>query len=326
MASVWQNNKQLRKWEGKHFKENSNGDFNYNLAYPLEDPLVNAISKYINIDKEYIYVGAGISQFINTIVGLNIWERIILPDIEFALYKRTSELHEKEMLFVKGIHLNDFIKNFQKIKTNKNDLLCISSPRWFNGEQLSKNQILEILDFFKGTLILDEAYVDYSNHENEMLDLCIDNDRVIIFRSFSKKFLASGHRTGYMVTKKQIKNMRNTIIPPHSVTSYSENFFVSLLNDKKILSAFDETRSYIKCNRDLLYNSLQEINELEVIKSDANFISLIFENEELCNKIYESLSGLAGIQKFNDIVPFIKIWINNERFSKEVIRRIKETI
>ena len=32
MASVWQNNKLLKKWERKHFKENVNGDFNYNLA------------------------------------------------------------------------------------------------------------------------------------------------------------------------------------------------------------------------------------------------------------------------------------------------------
>lgn len=52
MASVWQNNKLLRKWERKHFKENANGDFNYNLAYPLEDPLVNAISNYINVKKD----------------------------------------------------------------------------------------------------------------------------------------------------------------------------------------------------------------------------------------------------------------------------------
>lgn len=51
MSSVWQNNKLLRKWEIKHFKENANGDFNYNLAYPLEDPLVSAISNYINVKK-----------------------------------------------------------------------------------------------------------------------------------------------------------------------------------------------------------------------------------------------------------------------------------
>lgn len=175
-------------------------------------------------------------------------------------------------------------------------------------------------------MIIDEAYVDYSDDENGMIDICLKNDRVIIFRSFSKKFLASGYRTGYMITKKQIDGLRNTIIPPRSVTSYSENFFVTLLNDEKILNAFTETRNYIKHNRDLIYNSLCNYKNIEIIKSNANFITLIFDNEEIMNKVYENLKDLAGIQKFNDIVPFIKIWVNNELFSNEVIKRVKEIL
>lgn len=326
MASVWQNNKLLRKWEKKHFKENANGDFNYNLAHPLEDPLVNEISKYLNIKKEYIYVGSGISQFINTIVGLKMWKRVIIPDIEFALYKRTALLHEKKLILVNGIHIENFIDNLSKIKTNSEDLLCISSPRWFDGEMFTKKQIKDILNIYNGTLIIDEAYVDYSDDETGMMDICLKSDRVMLFRSFSKKFLASGYRTGYMVTKKKIEGLRNTIIPPHSVTSYSENFFVSLLKDKKIMSAFVETRNYIKSNRDLIYNSLKNNKNLEIIKSDANFISLIFREEQLMNQVYDSLKDLAGIQKFNEVVPFIKIWVNNEMFSQEVIKRIKDIL
>jgi len=326
MASVWQNNKLLRKWEKKHFKENANGDFNYNLAHPLEDPLVNEISKYLNIKKEYIYVGSGISQFINTIVGLKMWKKVIIPDIEFALYKRTAVLHEKKLILVNGIHIEDFIDNLSKIKTNSEDLLCISSPRWFDGEMFTKKQIKDILNIYNGTLIIDEAYVDYSDDETGMMDICLKSDRVMLFRSFSKKFLASGYRTGYMVTKKKIEGLRNTIIPPHSVTSYSENFFVSLLKDKKIMSAFVETRNYIKSNRDLIYNSLKNNKNLEIIKSDANFISLIFKDEQLMNQVYDSLKDLAGIQKFNEVVPFIKIWVNNEMFSQEVIKRIKDIL
>lgn len=326
MASVWQNNSLLRKWEKKHFKENSNGDFNYNLAYPLEDPLINEISKYLNVKKEYIYVGAGISQFITSIVGLKIWERVIIPEIEFALYKRTALLHEKKVVLVKGIHIDDFIDNLKKIKTSSKDLLCISSPRWFSGQIFTKEQINNILKNYKGTLIIDEAYVDYSMDENGMLDICLKNDKVILFRSFSKKFLASGYRTGYMITKKEIDGLRNTIIPPHSVTSYSANFFVSLLKDRKIMSAFDETRNYIKVNRDIIYDFLRDNKDIEVIKSDANFISLIFKDEQLMNQVYNSLKDLSGIQKFNEIIPFIKIWVNNEIFSREIIKRLKEIL
>lgn len=276
--------------------------------------------------KDYIYVGTGISQFINSIVGLNMWDKVLLPEIEFALYRRTALLHEKKLILIKGIHTNDFVNNLKRIKTTDKDLLCISSPRWFDGETFTKKQIKDILNFYNGTLIIDEAYVDYSDDENGMIDICLKNDRVIIFRSFSKKFLASGYRTGYMITKKQIDGLRNTIIPLHSVTSYSENFFVTLLNDEKILNAFTETRNYIKHNRDLIYNSLCNYKNIEIIKSNANFITLVFDDEKIMNKVYENLKDLAGTQKFNDILPFIKIWVNNELFSHEVIKRAKEIL
>jgi histidinol-phosphate aminotransferase len=204
MASVWQNNKLLRKWEQKNFKYLANGDFNYNLAHPLEDPLVIALSEYLKVKKEYIYVGAGSSQFIGAITGLKCWDRVFLSDIEFALYKRTANLAGKKIININGITTADFINNLKKLKSKEKDLLCISSPRWFSGEAFSKKQIKEILEIFNGTLIIDEAYVDYSNDENGMLDICMKNDRVILFRSFSKKFLASGYRTGYMITKKEI--------------------------------------------------------------------------------------------------------------------------
>lgn len=189
MASVWQNNKLLRKWERKHFKENANGDFNYNLAYPLEDPLVNAISNYINVKKDYIYVGSGISQFINTIVGLNMWGKIILPEIEFALYKRTALLHEKKLILIKGLHTEDFVNNLKKLKTTDKDLLCISSPRWFDGEKFTQKQIKDILNIYNGTLIIDEVYVDYSDDENGMLDICLKMIELLYSDHFQKNSL-----------------------------------------------------------------------------------------------------------------------------------------
>lgn len=323
MSSVWQNNKLLKKWEKKNFKYNANGDFNYNLAFPLEDPLVIAISKYINVDKKYIYVGAGISQFINALVGMTCWGNIYLSTIEFNLYKRTAEINEKKVIYIDGIHIIDFLENLKKENSSKKDLLCISSPRWFSGELFSKEQIKEILKIFKGTIIIDEAYVDFSDDESGVLDLCLNNERIIILRSFSKKFLASGFRTGYMVTTKEIKGMRNTIIPPHSVSSYSSNFFVKLLSDNKILQAFKETREYIKKNRDLIYDELNEYPNIEIIKSNANFISIIFKNKKLMEKAYKNLEDLAGIQKFDEPIPFIKIWVNNEIFSKVIIERLK---
>ena len=326
MSSVWQNNKLLRRWEQKNFKKLANGDFNYNLSYPLNDPLLIAISEILNVKKEYIYVGAGSSQFIVGIVGLKCWKRVFLSNIEFSLYKRAACISEKEIQYIEGITITEFLRNLEKQESTSNDLLCVSSPRWFTGELFSKTQVQEITNIFKGIIVIDEAYIDYSDNENGMLELCLNNDRIIILRSFSKKFLASGYRTGYAITKKNIEGMRSTIIPPHSVSSYSERFFVSLLKDEKILKAFNDTRDYIMKNRDMIYEELKNSKEIKVIKSNANFISLVFYNSQTRESVYDSLKDLAGIQKFNDIVPFIKIWVNNEKFSKIVINRVKELV
>ena len=56
------------------------------------------------------------------------------------------------------------------------------------------------------------------------------------------------------------------------------------------------------------------------------FFKQVFDDNKLMNKIYDSLSDLAGIQKFDEVVPFIKIWVNNEKFSQEIIKRIRKII
>lgn len=70
----------------------------------------------------------------------------------------------------------------------------------------------------------------------------------------------------------------------------------------------------------------KNIKSIKIIRSDANFISIIFDDNKLMNKIYDSLSDLSGIQKFDEVVPFIKIWVNNEKFSQEIIKRIRKII
>ncbi len=288
--------------------------------------MIAAISKFLNIKKEYVYIGTGSSQFISAIVGLSIWKRVFISNIEFSLYNRVACANKKEIKYIEGITVNDFLENLRKYESDDNDVLCISSPRWFSGELFSKLRIQKILKFFNGTVLIDEAYIDYSCYENGMIDLALTNNRIIILRSFSKKFLASGYRVGYAITREQIDGLRNTIIPPHSVSSYSENFFINLLNDKKILNAFEETRKYIMKNRDLLYEKLNGSENFKIIKSEANFISLLFYDTNTMEIVYNSLKDLAGIQKFDYVLPFIKIWISNEKFSNVVSNRIKELV
>ena len=72
-ASIWNDNKVLKKWIKKYQSEFVDGNFNYNLTDLLSDPLLEEISKNINVPKEYIYLGAGSSQLITVIINNIFW-------------------------------------------------------------------------------------------------------------------------------------------------------------------------------------------------------------------------------------------------------------
>ena len=323
-ASIWNDNKVLKKWIKKYQSEFVDGNFNYNLTDLLSDPLLEEISKNINVPKKYIYLGAGSSQLITVIINLRIWNKVIIPLPEFGLYTRGIELNNLNSEMINCLTTEEFVTKLSKVKSGKNDLLCISSPRWFSGERFTDEQIQTILKNFNGSILIDEAYIAFSDQENGLINLALENDRVMVLRSFSKTYFASGFRLGYLVTKKEINGLRNTFIAPHSISTYSARFAIRLLNDEKLLKVFKNSVEYMKKNRDLIYEGLQDNSNINVVKSEGNFISLIFEDNELFEKCFDVLKYLPGIQKFNlNNVMFIKIWISNEKFSRVVLEKLK---
>ena len=266
-ASIWKDNKVLKKWLKKYQMDFVDGNFNYDMNNQLSDPLLTTIAEKLNINKEYIYLGAGSSQLITVILNLKIWNKIFISLPEFGLYTRNIGLNNVNSEMISCLTANDFINQLRKIKSTKDDLLCISSPRWFSGERFTDKQIEDILLIFNGSLLIDEAYIAFSNKKSGLVDLALKNDRILIIRSMSKTYFASGFRIGYLITKKEISGLRNTFIAPHSISTYSARFMIKLLNDKKMLNIFNNTIEYIKSNRDLIYERLKHNKKFMTIKS-----------------------------------------------------------
>lgn len=325
MVSAWKNNKILNKWIKKNIYDLFNCNFNYDLSELESDPLLSCISRHTCIEKKYIYVGAGSSQIINALINLPCWDHIILSCPEFKLYNRTAKLANHKIKLIDSIFCKDFVNKLSKRVFNKKDFLCISSPRWFSGEKFTESQIKKILSLFPGTILIDEAYIDFSSDPSGLIDLCLKNDRIMILRTFSKKYYLSGLRVGYLITKKKLKGLRNTAIPPHSISSFSSNFIIKLLRDEKIMKVFDNTLDKIKENRDYLYDKLTKFNNFKIIKSESNFITLIFDNSNDFKRVSNKISMFPGVQIFGDKEKlYIKIWISNFDLMNKIYILVKE--
>lgn len=270
----------LNSWKLQKSRFLLKTEFYYMPENLMEDPLIEEISNFLKIPKEYIFVVAGISQAIHTLLNFKKWERIFITTPEFGLYSLVTKGTGKESITIKLKEFNDLIEYFKSKKSGNYDFLCFSSPRWFDGTRISKGQITELLNFYNGFIFIDEAYIDYSNEEDWSLEMCLDNDRIILARSFSKGWYLPGLRVGYIVSKYLPKTFRKSNIMPHSVSSYSIEFVKQLLKDNELTEYFFKMRKKIIKIREYAYHQLLKIDGVIPSNSAANFSCVHFEKEK----------------------------------------------
>ena len=141
-----------------------------------------------------------------------------------------------------------------------NDVLCVD---------IDAKKVESLIKDFKGIVIIDEAYIDFSNYES-WLSRLNEFPNLIITQTLSKAYGMAGIRLGICYASKEIISVLNNIKPPYNVNELTQQRAIEQLqNDtetqKQIQSILDE--------RDLLVNKLKEVSFIsKIYPSDANFV------------------------------------------------------
>ena len=111
---------------------------------------------------------------------------------------------------------------------------------------------------FKGLLVVDEAYVDFSS-ENSNLSLLVDVPNLVILQTFSKAWGMAGARLGMAFAGVEIIDTLNKIKPPYNVNTLSQKEAIIALNNASKTN--NQIKSIIE-ERDNLVTQLQELNHV----------------------------------------------------------------
>ena len=157
--------------------------------------------------------------------------------------------------------------NFPRLKG-----LLISNPLNPTGSILDSDQLKKISSFCKENkirIISDEIYhgINFLGRDNSILQT---NDQAIIINSFSKYFLMTGWRVGWLICPdnlfESIKNLSpNLFVAPPTISQYVA---LSVLEEEKYLKKI--VKGY-KENMELLYNSLPKFGIKPVLKPEGSF-------------------------------------------------------
>ena len=148
-------------------------------------------------------------------------------------------------------------------------LLCICSPNNPSGNVVDRKAVERLLKAFNGLVIIDEAYVDFSNEVSWTAYLNM-YPNLIVTQTLSKAYGLAGIRLGICYASKDIIAVLNNIKPPYNINTLTQNAAILALQNREVVT---EQIAMILKERAHLATAFESYSFIEKIyPSDANFI------------------------------------------------------
>ena len=175
---------------------------------------------------------------------------------------------------------------------SRTKLIFICSPNNPTGNAFDRAQIIDIASRFKGIVVVDEAYSDFSS-KGTMLGCGLDN--VVILQTLSKARGMAGLRLGLAFAEPRIISLMSSVKYPYNISRAAMDQALALLQEP-----IDGQVEAILSERARLCAALPGFAMVrKVWPSEANFLLVQFDDPD---SVYDSLLGKGIIvRKRNSI-------------------------
>jgi histidinol-phosphate aminotransferase len=208
----------------------------------------------------------------------------------------------------------------QKVDSNTK-MIFLCSPNNPTGNSFDDKSIVTLINNFNGIVVLDEAYIDFSEKESWLSEIN-DYPNLVIIQTLSKAYGMAGIRLGILYASLEIISVLNKIKPPYNVNVLTQSKALQYLeNQDTVKSQIIE----IKNQRNLVYGQLLYTSFVkEIYRTDANFILCKVDD---ANKRYNQLleKGIVIRNRTNDALceNSLRITIGTESENRKLIEVLK---
>jgi histidinol-phosphate aminotransferase len=284
------------------------------------------IAEYHQISEQTIVLGAGADELIDLIMRLVIepGEKIINCPPTFGMYNFDADLNQAKVINVS--RHSDFSLDVdaleEAIQEHNPKLIFLANPNNPDGN-LIPTEIIKALLAHPLLVILDEAYINFSEIEDDWINKVTEYDNLIVLRTFSKWAGLAGLRVGYGVFPENFVSALMKAKQPYNVSlAAQEAARVSLLNKEQL----NKYTAQIINERQRLLKKLSAIPWLNPYPSAANFIlcKVIEKNaQNVKNRLREK--GIL-IRHFNKpgLDDHIRISVGKPEHTNQLINILKQ--
>jgi HAD superfamily hydrolase (TIGR01548 family) len=149
-------------------------------------------------------------------------------------------------------------------------LVTVVTPNNPTGAVASRSAVETLATRLPHALILvDHAYVEYADPEDDLTSLSLSFPNVLVFRTFSKAWAAAGLRVGYAVGDSRVVRWLRTLGQPYPVAAPSVSMVSRLLEGSSVPPQDKIER--VRRHRTNFIELLKGLG-VEVLPSRANFV------------------------------------------------------
>ena len=240
---------------------------------PLQWQLKYQLAGIKGVPAENICLGNGSDELID--LAIRIFcnpgvDNVIVCPPTYGMYAVNAAINDVE---TRKIFLtNDFqldVAGILNATDDRSKLLFICSPNNPTGNNMNRNDVEFLMNNFPGIVMIDEAYINYSNQKTFTLELS-SYPNLIVMQTLSKAWGLAGLRLGMCFASLEIIDLFNKVKQPYNISEASQAIALKALQNNAQVNGWIREAIEQKEILRIGFNSLAFI--INVFPSDANFI------------------------------------------------------
>ena len=293
---------------------------------PLQWQLKFQLTKIKGVPAENIFIGNGSDEVID--LAYRIFcnpgkDNVIICPPTYGMYEVSGNINDAEIRKVKLTE--DFQLDVQGILNAvdiHSKLLFICSPNNPTGNNMNRADVELLLNNFPGIVIIDEAYINYSNQKTFIQELT-EYPNLIVMQTLSKAWGLAALRLGLCYASLDIIDLFNKVKPPYNINLASQQLALQALQNTT------QVNEWIKITveeKDNLQNKISSYSFVQkVYKSDANFLLVKVLDAD---KLYHWLAANEVVVRNRSKEPLcqgcLRITIGTPVENKQLINLLNE--
>lgn len=254
---------------------------------PQQNSVKAILAKNNNVKSSQILLGNGSDEVLDLLFRAFCepkTDNIISLPPTYGMYSVLANINAVENREV--LLSNDFQPQVEKILDAVDDntkIIFLCSPNNPTGNSFSDESVVALLKNFKGLVVIDEAYIDFSEKESWLTEID-EYPNLVITQTLSKAYGLAGIRLGICYASEGVISVLNKIKPPYNVNELTQQRAIVRLNDSEKIKT--EISSIIE-QREQLLKVLRDVSFVEKIyPTEANFVLIKVDD---ANKRYNEL-------------------------------------